>query len=171
MRSRSKRTISIVFVMLGASVAFFMIRFNELQVGYHRWKMQRSHDSFMAEVISSRDVSRGIIPDGEYQEYEYHRQQLVDLGVVSETTYHFNHILHPSDASHHLSKLFFSSRSPDCIDLSLPSLVEPQPMEMTVWCYGVDKPEWESLIAARDIPNYTERFMTETNSVGVTNDR
>lgn len=170
MRSHSKRAISIVFVILGAVVAFF-IRLDELQVEYHKWKMQRSYDSFMAEAVSSRDVSRGIIPDGEYLDYEYHRQQLVDLGVVSETTCRFNHILNPNDASRNLSKLLFSSRRPDCIDLSLPSLIEPQPMELSVWCNVENQSEWETLIAARDIPNCTERFMTENNADGVANNQ
>ncbi len=104
-----------------------------------------------------------MIGDGEYLVYEYHRQQLVALGVVSETTYRFNHILNPSDASRHLSKLLFSSQRPDCIDLSLPSLIEPEPMELTVWCNVEDQSEWETLIAARDIPNYAGRFMSGNN--------
>lgn len=163
MWSRSKRTIAIFFVMLGAVVAFLMIRSDEIQVGYHKWKMHRSYDSFMAEVVSSRDVSRGMIGDGEYLVYEYHRQQLVDLGVVSETTYRFNHIQNPSDASRHLSEFLFSPRRPDCIDFSLPSLIEPEPMELTVWCNVEDQSEWETLIAARDIPNYAVTFMSGNN--------
>ncbi len=163
MLSCSKRTIYVLAVF-GVVAARFIVASHEIQVGYHKWKMQRSYDSFMAEVVSSPDVSRGVIGDGEYLVYEYHRQQLVDLGVVSETNYRFKHILNPSAASRHLSKLLFSSRRPDCIDLSLPSLIEPKPLNLTVWCYVKHHAEWEELIAARDIPNYEERFMRDNNS-------
>lgn len=135
---------------------------SRVQVAYHQFQMRRAWEKTFAQPDADFDGFVTYTLGDTYERYIYHRQELVELGVVTELTYQFQHINYPSAESSDFWKALFSPNRPDCIDFQSPqSNDDPEPMQLTVWCYLRDAPAWDAFIQERDSEDYAERFIQQ----------
>jgi hypothetical protein len=106
--------------------------------------------------------SNGLIsyPCGDAElQYEYHRQQLVELGDILERHYAFKHLQVPTCESKHFSQLLLSGSCPSHIDFNSAYPNKPESMQLTIWCRPGDANAWDEFVAKHDVSDYRERFM------------
>ncbi len=130
------------------------------QIPYHRWQMQRNQERVFG---GPKSVPDGIViidvPEDALDQYEYHRQRLVELGAVAERRYRLRYIRARTDEGAHFARVLLSDKSPPHIDFASPYPDEPEPMLLTVWCHPRDVAMWDTFIEIHDVVDYHARFM------------
>jgi len=156
--------IGVTALLVCGGVAAF--RVHDIQVHYHRWRMERAHQAY----LGAKTISGGFVviqvPNDAVDRYEYHRQKLVELRDIVERQYVLKHLEIPTDESKHFSKLLVSRDCPSHIDFESPYPDKPRLLQVTIWCYPPHVSEWDRFIAEHDVPNYRERFMDAGTTKG-----
>ena len=151
--------ITALLALVIAAFTWWGLRLPHDPVAFHKAQMEQAYEAHYAEPDSLQGGLVGYAEGNEYEQYEFHRSRLIELGAVLELNYQFAYLLVPTDESEHFSKYILSNARPSCIEFSSPYPNEPEPMQLTVWCYPEDKAKWDELIADRDVENYEQTFM------------
>jgi hypothetical protein len=147
----------IIAIVMSVVAMIGILRSRPVQIAWHRWRMdaaRQTHYSQPGEIVGDM---RALEYGRDWSNYEEHRSALVQLGAAAERHYTFQHILSPTDESRHLLRALFDS-APPSIEWTAPHPDPPAPQTLTVWCWLEHSDDWDSYIAARDVPNYAELF-------------
>jgi len=167
-RFRVKHALITAAIMLIAVACLTVSR--TVRVGYHKWQMELASRSKYTQPIHQVDGAVRIDPGRGYKAYNYHRQELINLGALRELHYSFQNVHVPSEEFSHFSNLLESGKRPPCIDWQTEGPVigpdgvpnRPNWMEVTVCCFPQDAAAWDALVAERDVPDYKRRFIAVT---------
>ncbi len=132
----------------------------KLQVPYHKWRMLASLEQHNSQQPQISDGFATINVGRARERYEYHRQQLVELGIVIERTYEFQHLVVPSEEAAHFTRFILGSEAPEHLDFSYPYPRRPELIQLTVWCYPELVEAWDDLVRTRDVADYRAQFMS-----------
>lgn len=150
-----------LLALLIAGIAVWVIRTPEFRTAYHTIQMQRMrHATYANPEAAPNGLAYNRLGES-HTSYLYHRDRLVELGVMFKRDYRWKHIWSSTDESRHIFKALFSSACPRHIDFVSPCPVESQPLELQVWCYPEDVVAWDKLVAERDVADYRERLMSD----------
>ncbi|MCA9110394.1 MAG: hypothetical protein KDA52_10625 [Planctomycetaceae bacterium] len=162
MTSQPRRwlTIAIGTLALFIIAAYAVSRTHSFQAKYHRYRMEAAWNAMYAEPDTFQDGLVGYTVDHESEKYEFHRGQLVSLGVLRKVQHEFKHINTQSNESQDILRRL-QVFGPQLIDFAAPYPSSPEPMKVTVWVDAAHVLEMTQFFKESDIPNYRKRFMTD----------
>ena len=137
----------LIFAALFLAVAFSPFG----RIYYHRWRFEATHRKIFDNPITHPGgaVSYG---DGElFEQQEFHRERLVDLGYLFHARYDFDQLEAIDGAQPVLFELI-SGKYPGIP--MLPWVESWDPME--VWDYADRKPEWDAFYKRHNTPAFAE---------------
>jgi len=133
-------------------------RTRPVQIAWHTWRMESAYSDHTSQTPESIGGLSAIDVGEEFERFEHHRMQLVRLGVVAERRYTIRHVTSPTAESKHLLRRLFDEPPPSIFwEANYPD--PPGPQGLTLWCWAKDATAWDEYIAARNVPDYRERFM------------
>jgi hypothetical protein len=159
MTARSKTLWIVALCVALTTAAVLILSSSRFQIRHHTQAMQRALDETYAAPDTVDNGLVGYTLGETYDRYTYHRQRLIELGAVRERNFVFKHLRSPTDQSSHLIKLMLSSNRPEAIDWESPHPSDPEPMQLTVWCFTGDSDAWDAFVEKHDVPDYRTRFM------------
>ncbi len=170
MMQKKRQLIAGIVVALIVCAGVVVVNLRVVRVAYHEWQMERAHRAYLAgPTTASGAIDVSVEAE---EDYERHRQALVDLGAIVEHHYDLQHLRTRTEESKDFSRRLLSGDCPEHVDFEAPYPYESEPMQLTVWCKLAAASEWDEFIAKHDVADYRERFMDIPSGLGVpTNER
>ncbi len=119
---------------------------------YSAWERFHSKPEVVGNLVGYSD-------EAAWEQFEYHRDQLVELGQFGHVEYTFRNISVRADEARHLLRLMLHKQCPDALYWQSPHPNAPEPLRIDLWCELRLIPEWEAFLKSRDIPSYRSEFM------------
>lgn len=93
------------------------------------------------------------------ERFEYHRDELVRLGVIIERNVVLKHIQADSSQERHFYAILYLGRCPRIVDFKDCSTNSDNAMQCRIWFYLEDQRDWNVFIQEHDVPDYNEKFI------------
>jgi hypothetical protein len=133
-------------------VTWYVLRAPSDPVLFHQLRMERAAAAVNGETNILHSLFGSYNFEEEFEKYKYHRTKLLEYGVALKVDYQFRHVLASSDESSDFLRIICIGDHPGCIGFSCPTVPDPSPLQVTVWCYHEDKLAWDEMIASHDVP-------------------
>lgn len=143
-------TLFLLVVVALFVLAAIVVNRATILVSYHDWQMGRAHERAYADPIVHPNGLVSLEVDGDFEQYEHHRDCLVDLGALCRIDYEFQQVMAPTPKSRALLSLLRDQKSPAYIDFISTHPRSLKPLQITIWCRPNDLPTWQAFLAAQD---------------------
>ena len=84
---------------------------------------------------------------------------MVRLGDLDHREFVFANVVHPTDESHALLKIVFTTFP--SMHTTVPYFYVPKPARLQVWDTPDMIPKWEAFVHEHDVPDFLDRFADE----------
>ena len=160
--SRTKLCFALAVASVIAVAVGFYIRSDAFRIPYHITRMNEALDAHY-ETPEQFGGMVGHIYAGDFERFEYHRDALVEMGVVLHILHSLDQIAADTPEYKHLSRTLLNSREEGS---PVPDFVgeftwddKSGVMRVEVWCYSNYGSQWVTFLARRNVADYKSRFM------------
>jgi len=105
----------------------------------------------------------GYVYAEDFERFEYHRDALVEIGVISHVQYRLDKITANTPEYKHLSRTLLTPLEEGS---PVPEFVgeytwsdKSGVMQVEVWCYSKYEPQWVTFLNGRNVADYKSTFM------------
>jgi hypothetical protein len=121
-----------------------------LQIAWHRSEM----DNAFSRLKNERIYENGSIflSTRHLEKFERHRDELVRLRALIRREYQFLHVWVPTAQSKNLLGSLLKDEGPPRVYWDSIHPQTKEKLQLTVWCWPNDVPDWETFIKAADKP-------------------
>lgn len=140
-----------IAALLVSLLVFAFLIARPLQIAWHRSAMEKAYHR-METVRVTEERGGTSLDNRSVEKFEWHRDQLVELGALLRQEYHFRHVLAPTPQSRVLFKSLLDHQGPPVVYWSSPHFPTPTRLHLIVWCWPDDVLDWDAFIETADKP-------------------
>lgn len=151
----------LLIAIMVATVTYTQSR--AFQIPYHTKRMKSALDAHYAEPADVQGGMVGFVYGDDYERFEYHRNALVDLGVIAHIHARLENIRKDTPEYRHFSRTLVHNQDDDS---PVPDFVgelawddKSGVLTLDVWCYSEHHSKWTDFLDSRNVRDYKETFM------------
>ncbi|MFG0248878.1 MAG: hypothetical protein ACF8OB_08330 [Phycisphaeraceae bacterium JB051] len=140
---------SVVFSIV-ISLGYWASQNRDVQIAYHQYFMEIAKEKMWQDPTN---IGNGLatlsLSERQERKYKYHRQELIELGVIEKFEYRFKYIMNSSPEYRSLHQSLNISWCPPIIDFRSPYIPNKN-THMIFWCEAVKVKKLKEFLEVQD---------------------
>lgn len=151
-----KKAITITLCLAIVGLVLGLLNTKGIRIQYHLWRFKVAHN----QIWSGNSVNEGgglvsyTVPNGAIENYDYHRDQLVDLGYLFYRRYTMDKLQPNEDAVEAFNKLLLNMWPSMHPPPALPAAASSIPGVWDFWGRVQDQKMWDNFFATNNVSEF-----------------